>query len=695
MLGIIYIILCLYSGYVFVSVYLPHLTRVRPCFANDGRVDGISRPVVVLPASFLCGTLLLTWSTYLFSYFASLLPFISNPMLWGNLISITLCITGTMYLSFKKIQHIAIWKIRTLPHASLRPAFSPMSDLAFFLAVLVLSVFLMFYTFYIKGSTIYVGNSVWSDFGPHLSVIRSFSLGTNFPTGYPHFASNNIRYHFMFQFLAGNLEYLGLRLDFAFNLPSILSMVSFFLLLYAYAIILTGKRWVGIMTAVLFFFRSSFAFFTYLQDLSGNSLSSIIKTILNNTAFIGKTTHENWGLWAQNVYVNQRHLCFSLGILLVVLIAIHPLFFKMVRRLKNLRQGINEASGSLNSRQWLNELIISRDAWLPESITRSVVLGLLLGLISFWNGAVVIASLIVLFFMAIMSKHRSEYLNAAIITVFLALAQSAFFIGTDTAAVSPMLNIGFLAADTSLLGIISYYIELLGVFPIILLISLFILPKGMRWLTLSFSAPLIMATLVQLTADINANHKFVIISVILLNIIISYFLYRLSHAKNTTMSVIAAIITVALIITGVFDLITLYNVNKSHVTYQQDSPITQWVLKNTEPDNIFLTDVHVLHPILLAGRKLFLGWTYYAWSAGYNTNTRKDIVNNIYGAVSAERLKGLVNENGIDYIVIERSNKESTEYKLNEALITQCYELAYSNGSLDIAIYKTHSNDRP
>jgi len=67
-----------------------------------------------------------------------------------------------------------------------------------------------------------IGWSVSSDFSTHLAVIRSFSYGSNFPSGYPHFADGNMRYHFMFMFLAGNLEFLGLRLDWAFNLPSIL-----------------------------------------------------------------------------------------------------------------------------------------------------------------------------------------------------------------------------------------------------------------------------------------------------------------------------------------------------------------------------------------------------------------------------------------------------------------------------------------
>ena len=41
-----------------------------------------------------------------------------------------------------------------------------------------------------------------------------------------------MKYHFMFQFLAGNLEYLGMRLDIAYNLISILALTGFLMMLY-------------------------------------------------------------------------------------------------------------------------------------------------------------------------------------------------------------------------------------------------------------------------------------------------------------------------------------------------------------------------------------------------------------------------------------------------------------------------------
>ena len=118
----------------------------------------------------------------------------------------------------------------------------------------------MCYTFYIIANKLHVGFTVFSDFTPHLSMIRSFSKGNNFPTSYTCYAGEDIRYHFMFLFLVGNLEFLGMRLDFAFNIPSAMGLISVYLLLYVLAVKISERRSVGFLTGLLFTFRSSISF---------------------------------------------------------------------------------------------------------------------------------------------------------------------------------------------------------------------------------------------------------------------------------------------------------------------------------------------------------------------------------------------------------------------------------------------------
>ena len=123
--------------------------------------------------------------------------------------------------------------------------------IAFFIVLTVFVCSMMYRSFNILQSTLRVGYSVFSDFAVHLGMIRSFSFGNNFPTQYSHFAGQDIRYHFMFEFLAGNLEYLGLPLDHAFNFPSIISFVSMSMLLFTFTVRLCGSRITGVIATLM------------------------------------------------------------------------------------------------------------------------------------------------------------------------------------------------------------------------------------------------------------------------------------------------------------------------------------------------------------------------------------------------------------------------------------------------------------
>ena len=70
----------------------------------------------------------------------------------------------------------------------------------------------------------------------------------------------------MFQFLAGNLEYLGLRLDFAYNIVSIGSLLGFLMLLSQLAVRITGRFCCGAVTVILFFSEAELLF----SDMCGN-----------------------------------------------------------------------------------------------------------------------------------------------------------------------------------------------------------------------------------------------------------------------------------------------------------------------------------------------------------------------------------------------------------------------------------------
>jgi hypothetical protein len=329
-----------------------------------------------------------------------------------------------------------------------------------------------------------------------------------------------------------------------------------------------------------------------------------------------------------------------------------------------------------------------KECWWPNNWQRAITLGVLLGAIGFWNGAVMITALIILFVMAFFCRHRGEFLMIALLSVLLAFLQQRWFIGTGASAVKPSWYFGFLADHKTLAGTVAYYLELLGLFCPLLIVSIFNTPQGFKALALAFIAPLIFASLVALTIDITANHKFIMISAMLSNIFIAAFIVRLFQTRDNALRVMAGIFTALLTVTGWVDLLTFYNMNIRKDIIAMNDPITAWASKNTNPKAIFLTDPAVIHPVQFAGRPIYYGWPYYAWSAGYDTDRRKQIMIQLYSTSSAEELSRIAHQEGIDYIVIDNAVRNSQEYRVNEALIAQTLPLVFKDKKDQTLIFR-------
>jgi len=674
MFGVVYILVCVSFGYAFVREMLPqlwepeieaHRLLLRRSGAEAGDAPETSSPLrrwmIVLPASYVAGTLIVTWCVYLTAYaFRST----GNALFWANVLTMPF---------FTAV--VVAWRMR-------RPAVSPGESLRDLrnsgpeIAVVVASVLLIGYldhlTLFGRNGDTALGLSAFSDLVTHVSMIRSFSLGSNFPTEYVFFADGTVRYHFMFQFLTGNLEYLGLPLPLAFNIESVLSFVSMTMLLFGLTVAFCGSRLAAALACVLAFFRSSFAFFTFARD--AGSFSDLLHRIAAVNRHIGATPHEDWGLWNQNVFVNQRHLPFSVSLLLLALILLLPLFAKMMGRLRGKEFGARMA-----------EFLAARDAWLPESTVRAVALGVLLGLSVFWNGAVFIAAMLVLFVLALVSKHRAEYLITALVGLALAQAQSVFFLG-GAGGIAPKLYLGFLTPVKTLWGLALYYLELFGILPLMALASLAIPVRGVLYVLLAAGAPFLFANAVSLTPDIVVNHKYIQLSVLLAGIPVAFLLAEMFRRRTTR--ILAGGLLALLTVTGVVDLVAVVNINRPEraMIIEERHPVKLWAQEHIAPGDVILTKNYCIHPVLAAGRKIFNGWQYYSWSAGYDTAARDRIAKEIFEGTDAESVKTLLRENRIRYVLSD--NETRREFNVNQPLLARIMATAYTHRPSGTVIYK-------
>ena len=658
MLGIIYLILSVLIGYEISGI----LTGPKEISTDTNRIW------LVLPASFGTGILVVTWAVYIISWFASVTGGSDRPLLYGNLIVLLAAVLILAFLLYRRKKKAQPMKLESM--VSDRSRFR--KELVFFGILLVFITYMMFYVFYIKDGVMYAGLTVCGDYAPHTAMMRSFSLGNNFPTQYPHFGGADVKYHFMFQFLAGNLEYLGLRLDLAYNLLSIGSLLGFLMLLYELALRITGRMCCGIWTIILFFFRSGMAFWRFLwEHLQAGDLLTVLQ---ENTAFIGYTENENWGLWNFNVYLNQRHLAFGL---LLVTLALY-LFMDW------LEAGISHEEKGL---QWLGKRFTAPETWKCRQPEKALFMGLFLGLGAFWNGAAVIGGLLILMGFAIFSDGKLDYLITALVTVFFSFLQTKIFIRGS--AMGFQLYLGFLAEEKTPWGVVKYLFWMGGIFFLGLLgLVVFLRRKG-RVLAVSFLIPTIFAFTILMTVDINVNHKYIMISYAFLGILWAWAVCSLWRGK-VIKKILAVVLAVCLTVTGVYDFVVILKGNGygHRIAINMNSELTAWLAENLDKNDLLLTPEYSINEVTMSGVMLYCGWPYYAWSAGYDTYYRAAQAVTIYTTSDRELLKNLVKQEKITYILYEEDSQFEGQ-DCREDVIAENYELVYENPGGSIRIYKT------
>src|SRR5438876_4542430 len=273
-------------------------------------------------AAILSGLLISSWFTYLAGL---LFTRARQPLLWGNLL---FGIAAIAVLSWNRWKHKAIKRAqddspntfvpgRYLP----RPTGSSKADWLLIAGFVVLVSWMMFASFNSSDGNLRISNAEYSDFGPNTAIIQSFAVGHNFPTEYPHFSGDRIRYHFLFYFQAGNLEFLGLNPVWSLNLLSIATLVAMLVLAMTLGEVVFNSRAVGRLGSLLFFFFGSLSYVPFLQKQG--SVRAAIQAIRQRGDFLPSIfpyRGETWGTWSQVTYLNQRHFASAIGILLLVLI---------------------------------------------------------------------------------------------------------------------------------------------------------------------------------------------------------------------------------------------------------------------------------------------------------------------------------------------------------------------------------------
>lgn len=528
MLALLFIAVCVVFGYELITFLVPDTRRLYVAISPSRKViSNIPDLLFKIPAGIIVGISIATFLTYFITLgFSYVLDRAQTCQVAGTAVSSAiLC-----YLIFMLI---GLNKKNVPPHNDKIPDFnkSVLDNVFYGLSIVAFTAvasFLVFYTFRINSEDILEnGYSVFSDLAPHTAMTSSFGVGSNFPTQYQHFAGDGIQYHFLFYFFCGLLEFLGFPLDYAINIPSIIGMVCAFCLLGVLGVLLTRKRATFILAPVFVLFRSAFNVFSEIKEMKsfGMTLGESLKTLKESSTWFDNTPYDNWGIWAINVYSNQRHLLWGVSLILILTI----LFVPHVRRL----------SICIMDKKPFRKMFIDKNAWLPRKDdplhpVKNMFLAMIIVIIMpYFHGSALIAGLLILFGMAIVSENRLSYAAVAASAVVSSFIQTKIFSGNYKDVVLFNVAKGFVCEDPSTSGVMKYLIYITGftliiatVYAVVALIKDIIDKKPVyrSLLFICFLLPLIFAFNVQVSLEMLANHKFIQITLIFIDIFTAGFI---------------------------------------------------------------------------------------------------------------------------------------------------------------------------
>jgi len=342
--------------------------------------------------------------------------------------------------------------------------------------------------------------------------------------------------------------------------------------------------------------------------------------------------------WNMNTYLNQRHFLFSIGITLFVTICLITVINK------------------------------------PVPFRSRVFLGVLIGLLPFWNSAVYIATLIISFGIGIQSdrKRWASYIPMVVPALLIALPQIVF-IGTYTQHAFKF-NPGFLVTD-SFVSWLFYWVRNFGISLVTVPLGIYFSTKKSRILVLPFLLLFLVANLFQFSFEMASNHKFINMMILFANLYSAFcivFLWK----HGVAVKIVTGVFLFFLIVSGVLDLLVVKNDVKATIVDYPGNPFMSWVVNRTKPTDIFVTNGDIYDPVTISGRKTTTGRAHTAFT--YGIDTKEDVL------LQREVLEGLIEVPNKYIAVYVDTHIPTQQIVVNTERLRDLYQTVYADTSVTV-----------
>ncbi len=506
----------------------------------------------------------------------------------------------------------------------------------------------MFHTFGYdnRSHQLLIASKVYSDFASHIPLIRSFSVGVNWPPQYPLYPGEKIRYHFLFYAFTGLLEKSGLRIDLALNLLSALGFLCLCLLILIFAARLFSSLSVGLLSLLFFLFNGSLSVVDFIKNtpFSFRLLDRLIH-LENFVSFGPWNGSPVTAFWNLNIYTNQRHLGLSFALVLLIFII----------------------------------LVFPARKLLP-------FIGFMLGSLLFLNQAAILPALIIIGWMFIIEKHLRLPL------VFSAMGFLPwYFLSRLLLNLSPQIGFqpGYLiSGPLTVFSFVRFWFLNLGLHLFLIPAGLFLAPRRIRRiLLLPLLLLFITPNLLRFSPDMINNHKifnfFLIIGSPLSAFTLSR-IWRLGRLGKT----VSVLLCLILISGGVVDFFPVKNDYYVRISDVAGNPDAAFFAGHTPPDAVILNSTWLYHPASLAGRPVFNGYSYFTWSYGYDQSGRENTTIAIYASRSKLAACRLLVANHISYV--ELSPRHESFLQPDFGFWQSAFTRVYDDPASGLSVYSVN-----
>lgn len=530
--------------------------------------------------------------------------------------------------------------------------------------VLVFLTGLMFRSFYIANGTIWMGFHIWSDFSSNFPLIRSFSLGDNWPPEHPMYPGPPIKYHFLFFSIVGWLERLGIRLDFALNLPSILGFWLCFVFIYKISFHYFKDKRISTFAVLFFLFHGTLGFVKYFQAFGINypSIMNIFSLVNHPEPMVQPPLS---GYWNLHLYINQRHLCIGYAFVLAIV--------------------------------WT---LIQCDKYTREKrIKLGILYGIGVGLLPLFHKPILIilAVVFLIYFLTVPSTRLFIFIIGAVSLVLVgitALMGLNILLGSKGPPVSwyP----GFLAHDNLTIGnVLHFWWWSWGLHIVLAPIGFYLAFKKSYRLIVFTVVTFLIGFLFKFSEDLWNNHKFFSFVLVFTSIYSSLALFRIYDAisKKRQWKLVAArvgvvVVIVTMTLSGLIHTMVLMNQYMAAIDDLPKNKAAQWFYENTPDDSVVLNSTFFYHPASVAGRKVFLGWVFFLWSAGYDFDARRAIIAEFFSGKDKSRTCEILHQNNIYAFTVQDTSKDSNFPPTNLEFFNQ-FTPGFVSDDGQLKIFKT------